>query len=357
MKNKLFIVSLIGYKKYKFVKKLSKYFDLVDARIFEKNSNFKSLIKQIKKEKFFFYVLYLLPQINRSYTNNLYIQNIKKVALLKKLVIKKKNCLSIDIANTQIRNLDIFFPKIFSLFYRFYVSIFSMIAKYYYKEYPSNITVLTGLKTKTNLPFSKSKFLFWHNYDYEIFKNYNVSKPKKNNVAIYLDQNFDHNHDTYFTGNKKKNLKDFYTKLDQFFFYFQKEFRLKIIIASHPRRNSFDSPIFRNFKNIQGNTHKLILNSSLVLAHCSLAVSFATLYKKNIIFLTSEELNRTIYQKRINMFVKFFECNTLDISLRNFHLNNYYGNKLKYKNYINNYLRHPQSKNESFNSLISRIIK
>ena len=232
-----------------------------------------------------------------------------------------------------------------------------MIAKYYYKDYPSDITVLSSLKVKTNLPFSNSKFMFWHNYDYETFKNYDLSKPKKNNVAIYLDQNFDHNHDCYFTGNKKNNLKDFFTKLEHFFYYVQKEFGLKIIIASHPRRNSFNYPIFRNFKNIQGNTHKLISNSSLVFAHCSLAVSFATLYKKNIIFLSSEELKRTIYQKRINMFAKFFECNTLDISLRNFHLNNYYGNKLKYKNYIDNYLRHPQSKNENFNSLISKLIK
>ena len=55
----------------------------------------------------------------------------------------------------------------------------------------------------------------------------------------------------------------------------------KIIIASHMRRNINDQPIKRKF--IFDKTIDLIKNSKLVIAHNSLSLQWAILFKKPVV--------------------------------------------------------------------------
>ena len=61
----------------------------------------------------------------------------------------------------------------------------------------------------------------------------------------------------------------------------------KILIAAHHRRNENDIPI-KNYKFYFDQTSELIKNTKLVLCHNSFACQIAVLFKKPIIFLTSD---------------------------------------------------------------------
>ena len=97
----------------------------------------------------------------------------------------------------------------------------------------------------------------------------------------------------------------------------------------------------------KGNTAELIKNSSLVLGHNSTALSFAVLFKKPIINLTSQELKKSwlgpeietscksIGGKMINMDENINKQINLEELLKI--------DEAKYKEFKDNYLKVPQS--------------
>ena len=67
-----------------------------------------------------------------------------------------------------------------------------------------------------------------------------------------------------------------------------------MIIAAHPRSHYENFPnLFKGRGCIHGQTIKLIKESKLVLAHSTLALNFANLYFKPVIFLTTSALDRS----------------------------------------------------------------
>ena len=176
-------------------------------------------------------------------------------------------------------------------------------------------------------------------------------------TAIYLDQPFDVNFDKYYTGNNPdKSFGVFYEKLKKFLDNVEYKYNLKVIIANHPRRENFQHSIFKKFENYNNKTAELISNCKLVFAHCSLSISFATLFNKDMVFLSSEELDKSIYNKRINIFSKFFGCSAIKIPKENIDLSKYYANKQKYPQYIKNYVKNENSENVNFKDLILKRI-
>ena len=96
-----------------------------------------------------------------------------------------------------------------------------------------------------------------------------------------------------------------------------------------------------------GNTAELVKNSSAVLLHSSTALSYAILFKKPAIFLTSNDLNNSWIGPTIHSFAK--EINGQIVNLNSTFEKNLDLKKLlkidevKYQNYKNNYLKFPNS--------------
>ena len=91
----------------------------------------------------------------------------------------------------------------------------------------------------------------------------------------------------------------------QFFKTFEKKTGLKIKFAAHPK--SLKKNVAKYSLDLDysiGNTEELVKNSSLVLLHSSTSISYAILFKKPIIFLTSNELMKSWIGPRIDNFSK-----------------------------------------------------
>ena len=96
-----------------------------------------------------------------------------------------------------------------------------------------------------------------------------------------------------------------------------------------------------------GKTAELIKNSSLVMLHSSTALSFAILFKKPTIFITTDELKKSWLRPRIKNFSKQVGRKPVNIdedlgpqlNLKEIFM----FDKEKYSNYINQYLKAPNS--------------
>ena len=123
---------------------------------------------------------------------------------------------------------------------------------------------------------------------------------------------------------------------------------LKIKFALSPKTINENLPnLLKGIDYSIGNTATLVKNSSAVLAHTSTSMSYAILFKKPIIFLTSNELIKSWVGPRIDACAKTINSRPINIS-------NNPNEKLdlqsllkmdegKYKNYLDQYLKVPNS--------------
>ena len=73
--------------------------------------------------------------------------------------------------------------------------------------------------------------------------------------------------------------------------------------------------VFGGRELLQGETARLVNDSSLVIAHYSYAVNFAVLYRKPLIFLTTDELKASFRRPAIEAISSHFHKNPLMLIL------------------------------------------
>jgi len=140
-----------------------------------------------------------------------------------------------------------------------------------------------------------TKIILVHALDYDLFleEKKTTSNGINRDYAVFIDQHLYYHPDiygkNYRSGYMGSNADWYYEKIKKFFLKVEKDLKLEIIIASHPRVNYKNN--FKGRKVIKGKTNQLIKHSKLVLAHYSIAVNFAVLYKKPVMFVTSTNRN------------------------------------------------------------------
>ena len=110
-----------------------------------------------------------------------------------------------------------------------------------------------------------------------------------------------------------------------------------------------------------GNTEELVKNSSLVLLHASTAVSYAILFKKPTIFLTSYNLRKSWMGPRINNLAKVVNGQIINMDNdlnKPLDLQNLLKiDESKYKNYLDQYLKVPNSPDVPLWEIFTNYIK
>lgn len=82
-----------------------------------------------------------------------------------------------------------------------------------------------------------------------------------------------------------------YPALCKFFKRVENEFNLEVVIAGHPKgKHPHISPLFEGRKVYYGLTRELVMGCEFVITRQSAAVSFAIIYKKPVIIITSNQL-------------------------------------------------------------------
>jgi len=209
---------------------------------------------------------------------------------------------------------------------------------------------------------SFKKKYFFCNINYVQFKNDKEKIYKNKKLNVFLDENFVDHPDV-----KIHNLTNFPTsekyhnQLIVFFDFIKKEFKKKVCIAAHPTtlKNKFNQ-----YKITYDNTLKLVKKANLIMLHHSSAIDYAILSKKDLLFLTSNEINKLQDAIVINKLSKFFNTRPLNLSMKYDYkiiekrIVRYKDNVNVYNNFVKEFIKHPKFSNSTklekiYNDIIS----
>ena len=124
----------------------------------------------------------------------------------------------------------------------------------------------------------------------------------------------------------------------------KKKFSVKVIIAAHPRAEYNLHPnAYPHRTVISGKTNYLVRDAEFVIMHSSTAISYAVLFKKPIIFLTTDEMKNNyggLYDDATHTFARCLGQTPINID------GNYSSlceipkiNDKLYEKYINDYIK------------------
>lgn len=144
---------------------------------------------------------------------------------------------------------------------------------------------------------SKSEVLFVHSFDYDIYlKEKDAPVLVDEKIGVFLDEYIPFHTDYVFTGDKPQVTPEgYYPKLCDFFDHLEATYKVKIVIAAHPRSHYENhSDFFGGRPVIRGKTVELVKKSGFVLLHNSTALNYAVLFNKPMIFFTTDGVNKSL---------------------------------------------------------------
>ena len=168
---------------------------------------------------------------------------------------------------------------------------------------PADFIVAGGTKS---IDYAKNKYaqlltpatepLWAHTMDYDIFLEHERYSTQEKPFGIYLDQYIPFHSDYLRKGEMPDlDIESHFSALRKFFALVEKELKIQIVIAAHPRSNYESLPgYFGAREMIRGKTAELVKNSSLVIAHFSTAINFAIMFNKPILFVATKSLRQTL---------------------------------------------------------------
>lgn len=216
---------------------------------------------------------------------------------------------------------------------------------------------------------SKTKVIRTHALDYDIYlrlERQNVGALVEGNIAVFLDNYLPHHPDCLFSGTKSPvTSKIYYAELRKFFDAVERMSGLKVVVAAHPRSKyeEIEGELFGSRRIISGKTAELVKQADLILTTFSTSISFGVLYKKPILFMTTDEINldRSSYDYRnyIYELASLLGRQTVNIS-REIPKKSDIVHKIdleKYNDYVNDYIKIGSSEQEFHPQIVSNVIK
>lgn len=231
-----------------------------------------------------------------------------------------------------------FYKKIFFFFQTFLISIF-LGKKICILTVPNRVGSCRKL-----YPFSK--IIIGSTYDYNnylICKNKSTKRIINRRYALYIDGARPHiQGDEFLLKNEVKITPDnWYPKLNNFFELIENELKLEVVICGHPKtENTNLEKRFNGRSIIYNKTKDLIKDCEFISTRMSTAISYAVIYKKPIIFITSKELSQEkFFTETQNKYLNYFAQEALFIdSSKDFiidKINDLKIKKDKYKTFLN----------------------
>ncbi len=138
-----------------------------------------------------------------------------------------------------------------------------------------------------------------HSFDYETYLIARKEKPfRDDDYAVYLDEDIAGHEDNAELGFREPATSaNFYPALTDFLDHFERIHDLPVLVAGYPSSDrSRRATCFGHRDVVYGQTAALIRNARLVFAHASTAISYAVLWRRPVVFLTSREIADSWYQ-------------------------------------------------------------
>lgn len=120
-----------------------------------------------------------------------------------------------------------------------------------------------------------------------------LSSGIKEPYAVFIDEFFPLHPDLlFFFHQKGGDAYHYYQVLNAFFDKIEKEYKLKIVIAAHPKSN-YTNEVFNSRRIIKYHTAELIKDARMVFMHGSSALSFVMIFNKPLALLVTDEYKNT----------------------------------------------------------------
>ncbi|MCG2775789.1 MAG: hypothetical protein L6406_08950 [Desulfobacterales bacterium] len=139
---------------------------------------------------------------------------------------------------------------------------------------------------------NETKILWSHIFDYEIYLRVMMQSIKQDNkMGVFLDQYFPFHPDAITS--PLFAAEEYYPLLCRFFDHLEKNYGIHIVIAAHPRsRYETQESLYGNRTIMRGRTAELVKESGFVIMHDSTSINYAVLFKKPMIFITTDLLQK-----------------------------------------------------------------
>ena len=195
--------------------------------------------------------------------------------------------------------------------------------------------------------------IFCSSLDYGIYlenKNKKLFKNKKK-YALFIDTYLPFHPEHHETTSKFIEPKEYFKSLVKFLNLFKKATNLEIIVALYPKADLKKySKDFKKFKLISNKTTELVRSCQIVLHHGSTAQSYAIIFKKPAIYLTSDFIEKYKYVHDNETRIGFMGSKIINIDSDNSKLLKdkrkiFSYNKKLYRDYLKNFLKYKSSPN------------
>lgn len=162
--------------------------------------------------------------------------------------------------------------------------------------------------------------IFGHSFDYDLYlANKHQLDLKPSPYAVFLDEDMIY-HSDYDHASLKPAATEgsYYGSMNKFFDAFELETGIPIRVAAHPRsRYDLRPELWGKRSVIYGKTAQLVQDATIVLCHQSTSVSFAVLWRKPLIYLTTNEINSSFLGPRVSLFSRLLRAPLFNVDYLN----------------------------------------
>ncbi|MCX9029322.1 MAG: hypothetical protein OIN86_14245 [Candidatus Methanoperedens sp.] len=175
-----------------------------------------------------------------------------------------------------------------------------LIPFFYFGVSPAVLLLASGKLSEDYYYYPRDRnteVLWLHALDYDLYleENNKPFLPDMSGNAVFLDDNVPYHPEEVLFGNDDYPVtaEMYFTNINKFLDYIEKEQNLKVVIAAHPTSDYSDKPgSFGNRKIIYGNTIGCVRSAKFVISHSSTALNYAVLYRKPVIFIYTNEMTK-----------------------------------------------------------------
>jgi hypothetical protein len=273
-------------------------------------------------------------------------------SIIKKIISKKNNHIvkiQVGLIPSYPRTRKFFISKIF----RYLRVIVNISIKWVFGLRDSVDTLFLGGLAGENTAsakIAKNKVSLF-SFDYDLFLKSDAFNSRgrliEGEYNVFLDEDFIFHTDFEHLGiTVPKSLLNYYEELNCFFDLIEKESEIPVVWCLHPRSViSRVEPLLGGRRFFQHETIELVKNCRSVFLHQSTSISFPVIYKKAMIFLTSNGIDDTWFGKNIEYLAGMFERRPLCINdaPENFQSYTTDPNSNSYEFFFHSYIKMPDA--------------
>lgn len=215
------------------------------------------------------------------------------------------------------------------------------------------IALLSGsvcLKGK-NL-YGVTQKIWAHSFDFDIYLGCRGQRSASvAPYAVFLDEDMIYHSDYEYFGAKPPTTEHaYYASMNDFLQKLERNVGLPVIVAAHPRsRYDLRPQLWNGRATVYAKTAQLVRDATLVLCHQSTAVSFAVMWRKPIIFLTTNELMSSYFGPGIALRSTLLRAQLINVDMVGNQLPDIKSlskvDEVAYAKYIDEYIKRPGTPN------------